>query len=427
MLACHDCGSTDRVQQLPRRGFEPIQLCADCAEGHTAPLIAGEFLVLVAVIQVFAIIAIVRSSTASWNILPTFYVVALVGAVLQVALHELAHWGVGRAVGYECPNVVVGAGTRLLDFTVGGTRFEWRMWPVKGVTSLRRTSPTRPAWHGQAATYLAGPAINIATLVALLSPTVRHDVYAAALAAGAFTGALSILPIPGESAASRGSDGMQTLRAMFRGANAEMFVDITGQPVSRGWLLAETRNALSLSVANRHADAVLAWRALLARGLKSAPVRLYLAIALCGLRRYPEAIDEARLALWAPSAEKYLPEIRNVLAWSLLMQGDEAQLETAVTLAEAAYEQAPGSSAMAGTLALARVKQGAWQEARALCEQAWAGAEGALERATVAATFALAYLGLGRLEDARQSARQARELAPDCELLPMLDAAFGLT
>lgn len=189
------------------------------ARGNERWILLGSF-----VLGLVALVAIVLENYEPVRLAPVFMLLAWFPLI---ALHELGHAAMARAVGWEVDAIVVGFGGVAFELELFGVPCALKMYPIGG---YMRPAPldTRRIRLKSALVYLAGPLAEV-LLVLLLTLVVGVDamlartdaigvIAAQAISVAALFSVLSNLvprPIDTEHGPSY-TDGLGALRALWR-------------------------------------------------------------------------------------------------------------------------------------------------------------------------------------------------------------------
>jgi tetratricopeptide (TPR) repeat protein len=338
--------------------------------------------------------------------------------VVVIPLHELGHAIAGILVGHKIKAIIIGAGPRLLSFTVAGAAVQINVLPLGGVTmGFPRPGagwPRLRQWIFAA----GGPAANLAVyfvLTRLLGA--HHDGTARtfsfwSVAAMANWAVMVMNLVPFRTAEGALSDGYALLTIPFWGPRQME----TLRAAAEGRALLDAMNRNDLDGASRIADE------LAARYPGNPLADMLIGTVLHHQNRHEEARVVWRRALANETEAARVPMHRNNLAFVDVVIGDSEGLREADLLSEAAIAARPEHPAIMGTRGAALVRLGRAAEALPLLVRSTAAAQTPHSRAYNGASLASALAMLGRVDEARAALETARRADPACSLLAQAEA-----
>lgn len=343
--------------------------------------------------------------------------------VLTILPHELGHALVGRALGWNVQQIVVGLGKSLFKVRLAGMLFDFRSLPVAAVTWIapNDTGWLRPKWF---LIVLAGPLVNLLmALVVIVS----------------FGGSLCPLDL----------DFMPTPARLFVWANGwVLFINLwPWQPKASFGVLTDGGQLLQLlsfskksiarlqalhysfeAMASRERSDDAAARSWCEKGLALFPENVHLlnlsAITCLDEAKYEQA-REMFLKLLANDRLRqneraiYL----NNLAYADGLSGNPAWLAEADAYSRDAYTLLPWVPAVVGTRGTVLVALGKFEEGLPLLQKSMEDAHAPRNKADNACHIAMAYTQAGKRDEATKYLQLARQLDNKSPLLSRAEMA----
>jgi hypothetical protein len=330
-----------------------------------------------------------------------------VALYLAVVLHELGHAGTAIALGMRVVAMSLGGGLRTRVFSWRNIFVLLGPSPVEGLVVLSPDT-TRHYRKKMALVLFAGPATNV--LCALVGVAAFGDAPRTLGSGfvGLWTAANVIMIFNLWPMSTRGafgqlsSDGLQLLK-LIKVSPAEVDKFVRDARLVEAHLafafdaLDRAHAAIAPNIASNDLDGkgrVLATAVLVTKGDVAGGIEL--------ARRYLRADDNSDL-------ERAV--LMNNLAWALIdaPEGEltPARLAEADELSGAAMALLPMMTAVRGTRGAVLVERGKYREAAGLLGDRRFKLESRKRRAAVKATLALALAGLGELESAHRTLREA--------------------
>jgi hypothetical protein len=303
----------------------------------------------------WSLIAVLWVAPVALGLIPITVALVRVGVLLGVAFglvvsHELGHALVGKLLGYRVFELSIGAGPKLVDGTVGSTRFVLALVPLAGHTFVAPKSP-RLLPAREVFVSLAGPAINVFTVAWALTGDLTSQVTSLVAVAG---GIIVVTNLTASSQNPLGivqSDGLRALHGL-ESDEAAIEASLAARFVGEAYVRHRKGD---------HAGALTWDEGGLVHHPSSAALEGDAATSLVLLHRYAEARDRfVRVSNAGPqraSARIY----ENNLAWSDIML-DDPQLLSEALHASACPGVLPDAPALKGTRGHALMLSGAVDE-----------------------------------------------------------------
>jgi Peptidase family M50 len=367
----------------------------------------------VVTIATWSLIAMLWVVPVALGLIPITVVLVRVGVLLGVAFglvvsHELGHALVGKLLGYRVFELSIGAGPKLVDGTLGSTRFVLALVPLAGHTFVAPKSP-RLLPAREVFVSLAGPAINVFTVAWAITGDLTSQVTSLVAVAGGIVVVANLVPRRVKNPLGIvQSDGLRALHGLDAD-EAAIEASLAARFVGEAYIRHRKGD---------HAGA-LTWDE---RGLVHHPSSAALegdaATSLVLLHRYTEARDRfVRLLERDDLSEPQRALYENNLAWSDIMLDDPQLLSEALHASKHALGVLPDVPAMKGTRGHALILGGAVDEGVDLCRQAFRGNRSRESRAANACAMSIGTARQGRVEAATRHLRTAINLDPENELI----------
>ena len=342
-----------------------------------------------------------------------------------IALHEIGHALAGIAVGGRIVALSFGSGKRIKAVRRHGRfyLFGWR--PVDGMTLIDRVPGAAYRWR-MAAVYFAGPLVNlvVAMPAVLYLRTIGMEIDGLGDAFAVLWAFVNLLMFAGNLFPFRTTSGYGEVRSdgrqlldIFRVDDETIESGRENEPLVEAyfeWLYGDLERAANLL------DPFLTKR----------PVRPELAITASAVLIESGRTDKAQtLCEEVLETEEMDPDVRallqNNLAYSFLLQEDPALLPRIGELSEAAFVAIPMILAVRGTRGEYLLKEGRHGEAIELLEDKRFSIEKPSIQANVACNLALAYIGLGLIDDAQSAFSRAKKADPSCAKITLVESALA--
>jgi Flp pilus assembly protein TadD len=337
--------------------------------------------------------------------------------LLILPAHEFGHALAGLLVGYRITNISLGVGPLLFAFRVGRTTIQFHALPLAGLT---RALPARSQGAIRLRQWIlsaGGLAANVVVYLVLrrvfgaeLGDATKHPFASVAADANVLVAIMNAIPF--HTAEGATSDGYKLLKIPFWPES-----EIEGIHA-----FAETQVILDLLDSGDADGALRAAEDLRRRVPHLARAAVPLGLVLERQRRHAEARVVFREGLAQATAPATAAILKNNIAFSSVMLGLAADMPEAGQLSAEAFAALPTMGAVVGTRGAVLVRQGRGAEAIPLLDKSLALAETDRNRSTNRAFLARALRTVGRVEDARRAAAEARRLDPSN---PLLDWAEG--
>jgi hypothetical protein len=447
VTTCTVCGTVNTTtRKFPREYtflFRTVAYCPTCWDKRQRQLALFPLYIWIALTCLGAVLLAVGVLTASavelsqfagdmgWLLLnvPLWCVLTC----LMIVPHELAHALCAWLVGWRVFRISLGAGRQLCRFRVGALRVEINLASASGVTWMapRNIACFRSKYF---LTLLAGPAVNIVAVAALLTfvgwsrisnteiPGTHLWFLLALLAANVILGIVSLVPhtttmVFGLSRVSIPSDGRAMLTAPFLPSSAV-------QVRHAGYFATEGYECL----ADRRYEPAKRW---FQKGLELYPEdvgnRFGAGYAHHWLRDFHVARDQWAMLLNRTDLEPAIrPRVLNNIAWVDLLIGGQELLNEAERYSEEAVAAEPWYPPLLGTRGSVLIDQGNPAAGLPLVRRAMDFNEEPSFKALNACYLALGEMQQGRTQAALEYRDLARRLDPECMLLERLDRATGI-
>jgi tetratricopeptide (TPR) repeat protein len=363
--------------------------------------------VVAAVVGLIVASIVAPGSLAGRYLLPfVFFFLVIIPA------HELGHALAGRLVGHHITLLRIGVGPLLASFVVAGVSVHIHALPLAGGTrgfpATRRPGVRLREWIFAA----GGLAANVALYVILrrvFGPDVgdpqKHPIVSTAVDAN--WGVLLLNAIPLRTAEGTMTDGYHLLKIPFwsdRQVQA-LHAAAEGQLVMERLERGDLAGALELAQEHR----------------RRAPHLATTAIALGVVFERRWEIDAAR-TVWREGLTQtedpvQLAYLKNNVAFASALLGDARDLPEAGRFSAAALAAIPEIPAFVGTRGSVLVRQGRGPEALPLLQRGLQAATNDRDRAVTRVFLARALALVGRHDEARTCAEEARQLDPTNPLL----------
>ena len=366
---------------------------------------------------------------SQWGfLLLTFFLFHLFGIFATVP-HELGHALAARAFDMHVFQVVVGVGKKLFECRILGVLVEFRTIPYGGFTLALSEEHGRVRIR-QFMYALAGPVANLIVALVVLAvvgwdriadfkPHQKVSPWTLLFASNALVFITNLIPRSFPTATGQMvSDGVHLIRAFT--LKKEHLDD-----------LRSSYYAAHASAARQRCDTKGAaeW---IDRGLKEYPadraLLLHHGTNLIEAQRFPEARAVFQKLLQECDADDlgFRALLMNDIACANALMGgpDASRLEQADEYSDYALKVLPWMSGVKGTRGMVLVECGALQDGIRLLEAALHNAEEPWGRAQSACFLVIAEARRGDAEAAAAYLKLARQLHPDCFLIPKAEQAL---
>jgi tetratricopeptide (TPR) repeat protein len=312
----------------------------------------------------------------------------------MLAVHELGHAVVAKALGWRVREIVIGFGRTLWQWQIGETVIKLKLAPVEGYVLPAPVEPRKTRLKS-ALIYAAGPAAEFLVLIILLLAFGWDTVFNSSdqvslialktMAVVIIVGAgFNLLPFRSEGAVS---DGLGIISSAF----------ITDEAIETRLLTFELREIESLLEKGRANDALLKLTPLLERFPKNLVLQLAHGTALSLSGREDDARDYIRQGLARDhKSDSRRREWLRLQAQTELYASDPEYLTLDLAL-QKALAISPGAADLLATKGASLVKRGRNKEGGDILEQAWRSNDGNASDGLMLAYLAIAAKRIGAL------------------------------
>jgi len=343
---------------------------------------------------------------------------------LMAIPHELGHAIVGKLLHYEIFLVIIGYGKTLFTRSVLGCEWEFRPFPIGGVT-LIATRFSRFYRLRRFVMLLAGPLVHVIFIVILfwILPDGSLGSYSFIgmepdidfLLANTLLLVLNLWPYKITTAAGViESDGLALITTPFSKQNK------IEEHLATYYLLA----AHKLSRLKQFVQAVSACEEGMRFNPDAVPLRVQLGVIFLSLNEFEKARSSFTELLACKDihlGQKMI--ILNNIAYTNLLSGRSDLIEESNRYSEEAYKNIPWVPAIKGTRGAILVETGCVDEGLALLREAFDATSEPEGKARNAAYIALGEKLLGNMEESARNITVARTLDPQCKLLNRVNEA----